>query len=164
MNSRRDQFLNQQQGNDDSTTLASLRVIALALIWIAQAGPLSADGRSRVLNEGGYYPGSYYSGQYLYGTHIPPGTKAVRPALVPYDQYGRHRLGESFPPLASGSVLSDRFPYRYRPDFVPVPFRRPILPDPCDFEERLRHYKTFPSPFVPPLPPPHALDVQRFRP
>jgi hypothetical protein len=127
---------------------------------VACTAVLEAGERSRVQLQGVYYPDGYYSQKYLQPFLVPPGVKVQRPVLVPYQHYGRHRLGEAFPPLASGHVDSDRFPYRYQADFVAVPVRRPVLPDPCDVEERLRRQDTYPPPFVPPLPIPHNLDVQ----
>lgn len=141
--------------------LTAAVTLSLAVVWFQDA---AAHERSPVILRGTYYPGRYYSQSYLQGLPVPEGAHSAHPVLVPYDEYGRHRLGTPFPPLTNGKVLSDRFPYRYEPDFVPVPFRRPVLPDPCDLEERLRHQVTYPAPFVPPLPIPHSLDLKRLDP
>lgn len=133
-----------------SGTLAILLVTAAALAVRAE-GPLVAPHAIPTQGPGvpAYLPptvddpdGHYQSLQYLHQHYdLKPGERVLYFRLVPYQHYGRHRLGVAEPGLTAGFVEADVYPYRYDLGFVPVRRKLPPLPDPCAVQRERWEYR-----------------------
>ena len=111
-------------------------LLALVAALFALTGPAEAhdlfqlNGNSLRVPPGVYHEGPFYSRQYLQNYPLRPGQTPVYFRLVPFEHYGRYRLGNPIPGLTNGSVQSDRFPYRYKYGFQPN-FPPPVVIDEC---------------------------------